>query len=97
MGDQRLHTHWQQLVFSKLLGLQYRIIYRPGSSNRAADALSRHPAPPAVCVAVSTLVPSWISAVQASYTEDSTAKEMLSKLALDPSAIPHFSLHSGLL
>lgn len=97
LGDQRLHTHWQQLVFSKLLGLQYRIIYRPGSSNRAADALSRHPAPPAVCAAVSTLVPSWISAVQASYTEDSTAKEMLSKLALDPSAIPHFSLHSGLL
>jgi hypothetical protein len=47
LSDQRLHTHWQQRVFSKLLGLQYHIVYRSGSSNSAADALSRHPSPPA--------------------------------------------------
>jgi hypothetical protein len=61
LSDQRLHTHWQQhvfkKVFTKLLGLQYRIIYHTGSTNRAADALSRHPAPPAICAAVSALVP----------------------------------------
>ena len=28
LTEQRLHTHWQQKVFSKLLGLQYRIIYK---------------------------------------------------------------------
>ena len=38
LGDQRLNTHWQQRVFSKLLGLQYQIVYRPSTDNRAADA-----------------------------------------------------------
>jgi hypothetical protein len=28
--DQRLHTHWQQKVFTKLIGLQYRIVYKKG-------------------------------------------------------------------
>lgn len=37
---QWLHTVWQQKHFTKLLGLQYRILYKPGPSNRVADALS---------------------------------------------------------
>jgi len=27
LSDQRIHTHWQQKVFTKLLGLQYKIVY----------------------------------------------------------------------
>ena len=41
LNDQRLHTVWQQRVFAKLLGLQYRIIYKKGCDNSAADSLSR--------------------------------------------------------
>ena len=41
--DQRLHTPWQHKVLSKLMGLQYRIVYKKGSENRVADALSRRP------------------------------------------------------
>lgn len=74
LGDQRLHTSWQQIVFSKLLGLQYRIVYRKGSDNRAADALSRHPAPPAMCAAITSLVPSWLSADSSSYDSDPVAQ-----------------------
>jgi hypothetical protein len=44
--DQRLHKFWQQKVFTKLLDLQYKILYKKGSNNRVADALSRHPDPP---------------------------------------------------
>jgi hypothetical protein len=33
LSDQRLHTIWQQKVFTKLLGLQYRIVYKPGNEN----------------------------------------------------------------
>ena len=33
LTDQHLHTHWQQRIFSKLLGLQYRIVYRPSADN----------------------------------------------------------------
>lgn len=43
LNEQRLHTAWQQKVFAKLLGLQYKIIYRKGSDGTAADALSRRP------------------------------------------------------
>ena len=83
LTDQRLHTHWQQRVFSKLLGLQYHIVYRSGSDNRAADALSRQPSPPAVYAAVTSLVPSWVSTVLASYREDTFATTLLTKLAVD--------------
>jgi len=41
LTEQRLHTPWQQKVFTKLVGLQYKIVYHQGSDNRAADALSR--------------------------------------------------------
>ena len=97
LGDQRLHTTWQQKVFSKLLGLQYRIVYRKGFDNRAADALSRHPSPPALCAAVTSLVPSWLSAVSSSYDGDPVAQEMIVKLALDPNSVPGFTLNSGIL
>jgi hypothetical protein len=88
LSDQRLHTHWQQCVFSKLLGLQYRIVYRPGTDNRAADAMSRHPAPPAVCSVMSAVVPTWVKAVSASYQDDPVSKSLLSKLAVDPTSVP---------
>ena len=41
LNEQRLHTAWQQKVFSKLLGLQYKILYKKDSENGAANALSR--------------------------------------------------------
>lgn len=43
LSEQRLHTPWQQKVFSKLLRLSYKIIYKHGIDNRAVDALSRYP------------------------------------------------------
>lgn len=63
LTDQRLHTQWQQKLDTKLVGLQYRIVYHPGSSNQAADALSRHPSPPMVLNAVSTASPQWLEEV----------------------------------
>lgn len=40
LNEQRLHTHWQQKVFSKLLDLNYRIVYKKGVENSVVDALS---------------------------------------------------------
>jgi hypothetical protein len=72
-------------------------VYRPGADNRVADALSRHPSPFAICDVVTSLVPSWISAVLASYRNDSFVTSLLSKLALDPEVVPNYSVQSGLL
>jgi hypothetical protein len=41
LNEQRLHTLWQQKVYSKLVGLQYKIIYKKGSDNSTGVALSR--------------------------------------------------------
>jgi hypothetical protein len=41
LNEQRLHTVWQHKVFTKLLGLQYKIIYKKGFENHVVDALSR--------------------------------------------------------
>jgi hypothetical protein len=35
---------WKQKLYTKLAGLQYRIIYKKGTDNLAADALSKVPA-----------------------------------------------------
>jgi hypothetical protein len=43
LNKQRLHTIWQQKVYSKLAGLQYCIVYKNGIENTVADALSRQP------------------------------------------------------
>jgi hypothetical protein len=97
LSEQRLHTHWQHKMFTKLLGMQYRIVYRKGADNRAADALSRFPAPDARCAAITSLVPNWLTLVTSSYEGDNFAQDLLAKLALDPSAVPNYTLHAGVL
>lgn len=41
LGEQQIHEGLQQKAFIKLLGLQYKLIYKRGLENKAADALSR--------------------------------------------------------
>lgn len=97
LTDQRLHTPWQQKLFSKLVGLQFQIVYKPGASNRVADALSRRPSPESICAPVSVVTPQWIQEVFSGYTKDPTTAEMLAKLAVDPQALSGFSLRDGII
>jgi hypothetical protein len=57
LNEQKLKTPWQQKVFTKLLGLQYQVVYKKGSDNNAADALSRCPHPPLECAAITVSSP----------------------------------------
>lgn len=84
-------------MFTRLLGLQYCIIYKKGTDNSAADALSRHPAVSALCLAVSSGTPQWIAEVASSYMQDKTAQELITKLAVDSAAVPHYSWKDGIL
>lgn len=95
LSDQRLNIPWQQKVFTKLLGLQYKIIYKQGSENRVADALSRRSH--SSLNAISSAVPTWTQAIIQGYLQDEHAQGLLSKLAVDPSADPNFSSCDGIL
>ncbi|WVZ69477.1 hypothetical protein U9M48_018253 [Paspalum notatum var. saurae] len=97
VDTQRLHTIWQQKVFTKLLGFQYRILYKKGVDNGAADALSRHPASPTQLMAISSVVPQWTTALLEAYATDPAAQQLLTKLSLTNKHDGNYSLHEGLL
>lgn len=50
--SQVIQTPEQQTYLSKLLGYDYTIKYKLGSTNVVADALSRLPAPKAICLSL---------------------------------------------
>jgi hypothetical protein len=97
LNDQRLNTVWQQQVFSKLLGLTYRVVYKKGSDNSAADSLSRRPHPDESCRAISVVTPQWCADIVRGYSADAQATKLLTKLAANAAAVPHFELVDGLL
>ena len=96
LNEQRLHTPWQQKVFTRLLGLRYRIVYRRGEENIIADALSRWPHPETL-LALSSPTHDWLASLQQWYSIDSEATDLLTQLSLDSAAQPPFSLHQGVI
>ncbi|CAO2169811.1 unnamed protein product [Urochloa humidicola] len=97
LTEQRLHTHWQQKVFSKMLGLQYRVVYKQGIDNRVADALSRKSTHELSCASLSAVSPQWMQEVADGYSLDEFSQTLLTKLTIDKDAVPHFSLVNGLI
>ena len=79
-------------MFTKLLGLRYKVQYRRGRENGAADALSRS-GPPTELWALSSLTHDWLQELVQWYASDQEAQLLLSQLAIDPDARPPFSLH----
>jgi hypothetical protein len=92
-----LHTPWQQKVFTKLLGLQFRIRYKKGCDNRAADALSRHPQPSDSLLAISQLQPVWLQDVAELYQQYPEARTLLARLAVHSQATDEYTLRDGLI
>lgn len=97
LTDQRLHTPWQHKVFTKLMGLQYKIIYKKGSENRVADALSRRPHPTEEIMAISSCQPIWIVTIMDAYQQDQTAIDLLQRLAIVQAPGDHYTLKNGII
>lgn len=95
--DQRLQTPWQLKMHTKLVGLQYKVAYKPDASNSTADALSRHPSPPAQLQAISSATPDWLAEVAAGYHADPESVCLLQQLSVDPLGCPPFSLHNRVI
>lgn len=96
LSDQKLKTYWQQKAMTKLMGFQYKICYKKGSTNNAADALSRVTHATASLSAISVAQPLWLQELQLSYSHEPSAQKLLQSLTLtNPDG--HFSLVSGLI
>lgn len=83
-------------MFTKLLGLRYRIAYRKGSDNGAADALSCRDHS-CELLAVSSPVHSWLEVLEQWYSSNPEASSLITQLSLDNSSKSPFQLRNGII
>lgn len=92
LDDQTLQSPLQRKAMAKLMGLQFKISYKKGSDNQAADALSRvqHVMSIQVCLEIQ---PMWLQEVVNSYITDRDAQRRLTELALSSPDEHGYALH----
>ncbi|KAJ0940339.1 putative nucleotidyltransferase, Ribonuclease H [Helianthus annuus] len=95
LQDQVIQTPEQQKWLGKLLGFDFDIMYRPGSQNSAADALSR--VPTGHLLAISAPVPSLLQDLATATKTDPDLTNLLRRLTEDPTALPDHAIKNGLL
>ena len=98
LTDQKATTKLQQKALLKLIDLQFKIQYKQGSTNAAADALSRCPASNVSELhAISACTPSWMGHLQEGYADDPEAQQLLVELSISPTNDKGFSLHNDII
>jgi transposase InsO family protein len=78
------------------MGLQFRLQYKKGSTNAAADALSRK-FNECAAVSASTAQPVWLDRLQAGYEDDTQARQLLTELSVTGANDRGFTLRDGVL
>jgi hypothetical protein len=96
LADQKLTNDMQQKAFVKLMGLQYKLVYRKGTDNTAADALSRNPSANEL-YNISLIRPRWIEMIVDGYSTDPRAQVLLQELSLSNPNEQGFSLRQGVI
>jgi hypothetical protein len=94
MTEQTVADGIQHKLLLKLLEFNYKIEYKKGKENKAADALSRKT--PSL-MATTVITPSWTESVEHSYEGDPHCQELLAKLSITPQAEQHYTLTAGIL
>lgn len=101
--NQKISTVAQQKWLSRLLGFDYSIVYNKGKDNVVADPLSRLHGQQTVTgeekqgalAGISLVVPKWKEDIVKSLENDEEVQQILTTLAIDPSAEPEFTMVDG--
>jgi hypothetical protein len=96
LNEQVLQLELQRKTMTRLMGLQFKIIYRKGRDNAAADALSRVTSL-MLTHACSEVIPTWIQEVINSYATYQAAQKLLAQLAVTSPNEQGYSLHQGII
>lgn len=86
----------QRKAMSKMMGMQFRVVYKQGKENKVADALSRVGYCMAISV-VSAVQPVWLQEVLNSYVTDGEAQTLLAQLSVHSPDEHGFSLSQGVI
>lgn len=95
--EQRATTRLQQEATLKLMDLNYKIQYKQGVTNKAANALSRMGDSENEVSAISAGQPSWLQILQAGYLEDPEARIKLTELSVSRANDKGYSLVDGVI
>lgn len=96
LTQQRVSSKLQHKALMKLMDLDFTNVYKLGTTNKAADALSRCYEDSTI-LAVSSANPVWLQRVVEGYKDDPKAQELLTSLAVDPENSQGYSLHKGVI
>lgn len=96
LNEQNLHSDLQRKAMTRLMGLQFKVVYRKRKENHVVDALSRvcHLL---ACQAVSQVQPVWVQEVLNSYMTDPAAQSLLTRLAVHSPDEDGYELDKGLI
>ena len=86
----------QQKAFIKLLGLQYKLVYKKGLENKAAAALSRQSTSDQL-LAISVSTPKWLEIIIEGYQQDPDAKQLLAELSVVGTNDKGYTLTDGVI
>jgi hypothetical protein len=81
----------------KLMDLNFKIQYKKGSTNTAADALSRCQGVEEQVFSVTRCVPLWLERLHEDYVDDPAAQKLLSELSLSTPNEYGYSLEGGII
>jgi hypothetical protein len=96
LTDHRISTAIQQKAHFKLMGFQFKVVYKQRTENRAADALSRRPNEE-TCAAMSAVTPRWMEIVVEGYMKDEHTVKLLSELSITGSNSKGYTVTDGII